>query len=266
MMRALYSGVSGLQAHQTKMDVLSNNIANVNTVGYKKSEITFQDLLSQTIASGQAGTASTTGGTNAKQIGTGVQVGAVNTVTTQGAASTTGNNTDLMIQGQGYFILQDNGGNTLYSRAGAFSVDSAGNLVNSANGMMVCDSNGIPINIGVDSSNISFSSDGTISYTDSSGSTATYGSNIGLATFVNPSGLTKAGENMYTESVASGTANDTTPGTNAGTLTAGSLEMSNVDLATEFVDMIVAERGYQANSKTITTADEMLQTLINIKR
>lgn len=263
MMRALYSGVSGLQAHQVKMDVLSNDIANVNTVGYKKSTVTFQDMLSQTIAGAQAGTASTSGGVNAQQIGLGVKVGAISTVTTQGASSTTGSNTDLMIEGNGYFILKDSNDNVYYSRAGAFELDSAGNLVNSANGALVCDSSGNAIHI--DGSNIAFASDGTITYTDTSGDTQTYSSKLGLATFVNPSGLTKAGENMYTESVASGTPTDTTPGTNAGTITSGALEMSNVDLAQAFVDMIVAERGYQANSKTIKTADEMLQVLINLK-
>jgi fagellar hook-basal body proteins len=265
MMRALYSGVSGLQAHQVKMDVLSNDIANVNTIGYKKSTVTFQDLLSQTIAGAQAGTASSAGGVNAQQIGTGVQVGAITMVTTQGAASTTGSDTDLMIEGDGYFILKDSNDNTFYTRAGAFSLDSAGNLVNSANGALVCDSDEQAINIGEGSSNISIASDGTITYTDSSGDTQTYGSKLGLATFVNPSGLTKAGDNTYTESVASGTATVTTPGTNAGTITSGALEMSNVDLAQSFVDMIIAQRGYQANSKTIKTADEMLQVLINLK-
>ncbi len=266
MMRSLYSGVSGLQTHQTKMDVVGNNIANVNTISFKKGQVTFEDMLSQTIGSAQAGTASSSGGMNPMQIGTGVKVGAINTVTTQGASSTTGNSTDLMIEGQGYFILTNDGSNYYYSRAGAFTLDSAGNLVNSANGMMVCDSDGTPINID-DGSNISFSPDGTITYTTAAGDTETYGSKLGVATFVNPPGLIKAGDNMYVESVASGAATQTSPGADsAGTLISGALEMSNVDLAQEFVDMILAERGYQANSRTIRTADEMLQELINLKR
>jgi len=263
MMRSLYAGVSGLQAHQVKMDVVGNNIANVNTTGFKKGQVTFQDMLSQTLNGAQAGTAGTIGGRNAQQVGSGVRVGAINNIHTQGASSTTGNPTDLMIQGEGYFILKQ-GANTFYSRAGAFSMDNVGNLVNSANGMRVCDTAGNAINF--TGSNINVASDGTISYITALGAPTTYGTKIGLATFPNSAGLMKAGENMYIQSVASGAATQTTPGTNSGTLIAGSLEMSNVDLAQEFVDMIVTERGYQANSRTIRTADEMLQELINIKR
>jgi len=273
MMRALFSGVSGLQTHQIKMDVLANNIANVNTVGFKKGQVTFQDMLSQNLMEGKAGTASTIGGTNAQQIGLGVMVGAINNIHTQGAAATTGKGTDLMIQGEGYFVLQDatDVANSTYhySRAGAFMIDNAGNLVNSANGMMVCDDAGAPINIV--GSNISIAADGTISYYDpaQTPSNVTYPTKIGLATFPNPQGLKKAGENMYTETLSSGAANaaPNTPGLDGrGTLIAGALEMSNVDLAQEFVDMIITERGYQANSRTIRTADEMLQELLQLKR
>ncbi len=268
MMRALYSGVSGLQTHQIKMDVVANNIANVNTIGFKKGQVTFQDMLSQTLSGGQAGDDTTTppiGGINGQQIGMGVMVGAITNIHTQGAPTTTGKATDLMIQGEGYFILQQNG-NYYYSRAGAFMQDNAGNLVNSANGMLVCDSEGNPINI--PGSGISISPDGTISYIDAdTGDPATCDYPIGIATFPNAQGLTKAGENMYTESLASGAAVHTTPSTDTtGSLISGALEMSNVDLAQEFVDMIITERGYQANSRTIRTADEMLQELINLKR
>jgi flagellar hook protein FlgE len=192
-----------------------------------------------------------------------VKLGAINNILTQGASSTTGNNTDIMIQGEGYFILQQ-GDNYYYSRAGSLSLDNDGNLVNTANGMFVCDDSGSPITI--DGSNINIAADGTITYTDSSDSSAIYDSKIGIATFLNAQGLKKVGENMLVETPASGTANYTAPGTNSGTLISGALEMSNVDLAQEFVDMIVAERGFQANSKTIITANEMLQELINLKR
>jgi len=267
-MRALFSGVSGLQTHQIKMDVLANNIANVNTIGFKKGQVTFQDMLSQTLTDGKSGTANTIGGTNAQQIGLGVMVGAINNIHTQGAAATTGKSTDLMIQGEGYFILKE-GTNLYYSRAGAFMLDNAGNLVNSANGMLVCNDAAAPTPINITGSNINIASDGTISYLDALGAPQVYPSKIGLATFPNSQGLKKAGENMYIESLASGAANvaPNTPGlAGRGTLIAGSLEMSNVDLAQEFVDMIITERGYQANSRTIRTADEMLQELINLKR
>jgi len=265
MMRSLYSSVSGLQVHQTLMDVLSNNVANVNTTGFKKATVTFQDMLSQMIQGAQAATTDGLGGTNAQQISLGVQTGSITNVMTQGAASTTGNNTDLMIQGEGYFVLTD-GTNQFYTRAGAFSLDDEGNLVNSANGMKLCDTDGTAINLGVGAGNVSVSTNGTISYTDADGVAATTNPVIGLATFTNPAGLTKFGDSLYTASGSSGDAAINVPGTNAGTITAGSLEMSNVDLAQEFVNMIVAERGFQANSKSIQTSDSMLEQLINTKR
>jgi flagellar hook protein FlgE len=267
MMRALYAAVSGLQAHQVKMDVLANNIANVNTIGFKKGQVTFQDILSQTLNDAQAGTTAS-GGINAQQIGSGVRLGAINNIQTQGAPSATGNSTDVMIQGEGYFILTDGAAtpNICYTRAGSFSLDNNGNMVDSTNGMKVCDKSGTAINI--KGSNLTIAANGTISYIDATTNLAAATCpQIGLATFANPEGLKKVGENMYIASAASGTANTpTAPGTNSGTLIAGSLEMSNVDLAQEFVDMIVAERGYQANAKTIHTADEILQELINLKR
>jgi flagellar hook protein FlgE len=268
MMRSLYSAVSGLQVHQSLMDVLSNNIANVNTPGFKKATVTFQDMLSQTLQGAQAGGIGI-GGINAQQIGLGVQIGSINTTLTQGAAATTGRGTDLMINGEGYFILMDVGTNKYYTRAGVFSLDDNGDLVNAANGMHVCDDLGAAIT-GITGSSLGITSDGTITTTIEGVSTP--GSKIGLATFPNAEGLKKVGENMYIETPATGAAEYTAPGTagtsgrTPGTLTAGTLEMSNVDLAQEFVNMIIAERGFQANSKAIQTSDTMLDQLIQIKR
>jgi flagellar hook protein FlgE len=266
MMRSLYSSVSGLQVHQILMDVLANNVANVNTNGYKKATVSFQDMLSQTIQGAQAASTDGLGGTNPQQIALGVKTGAITNVMTQGASSTTGNNTDLMIQGEGYFVVTD-GTNKFYTRAGSFTLDDEGNLVNSGNGMKLCDVDGNAINLGVGAGNVSISSSGTISYTDDGGN-ALADKVIGLATFTNPAGLTKYGQSLYQESSSSGAASDPlkTPGTDSGSLIAGSLEMSNVDLAQEFVNMIVAERGFQANSKSIQTTDSMLEQLINTKR
>jgi len=269
MMRSLYSAVSGLQVHQLLMDVLSNNIANVNTPGFKKATVTFQDMLSQTLqgAQGAAGGIGV-GGINAQQIGLGVQIGSINTTLTQGAAATTGKSTDLMIQGEGYFILTD-GSQKFYTRAGAFTLDDSGNLVNAANGMKVCDSTTTATVLDpIPGSSISIASNGTIT-TTISGKPTEFDQKIGLATFHNAEGLKKVGENMYIETTATGTVAISAPediNTNAGALTAGSLEMSNVDLAQEFVNMIVAERGFQANSKSIQTSDTMLDQLIQIKR
>lgn len=262
MMRSLYSSVSGLQVHQTLMDVLSNNVANVNTTGFKKSTVTFQDMLSQMLQGAQSATEEGRGGTNAQQVSLGVQTGAINNIMTQGAASTTGKNTDLMIQGEGYFVLTD-GNNQYYTRAGAFSLDDTGNLV-TANGMILCDTDGEAIALGEGAGNISVSANGTINYTVSDGDSEEV--MIGLATFTNPAGLIKFGDNLYVESNSSGGAVVAEPVEQNCTITAGALEMSNVDLAQEFVNMIVAERGFQANSKSIQTTDSMLEQLINIKR
>lgn len=265
MMRSLYASVSGLQVHQTLMDVLSNNVANVNTTGYKKATVTFQDMLSQMIQGAQAASDDGRGGTNAQQIALGVKTGAISNIMTQGGPSSTGKNTDLMIQGEGYFVLTD-GTNHFYSRAGAFSLDDQGNLVNSANGMKLCDTEGEPIVLEEGAGNVSISANGTIAYTDGEGNPLIYDSNIGLAKFINPAGLLKYGESLFVESSSSGEADIRQPGDNSGTIIAGALEMSNVDLAQEFVSMIVAQRGFQANSKSIQTTDAILEQLINTKR
>ncbi|MDK2985136.1 MAG: flagellar hook protein FlgE [Clostridia bacterium] len=266
MMRSLYSAVSGLKTHQVKMDVVGNNIANVNTIGFKKSNVTFQDTLSQTIKAANAPSANT-GGTNPAQIGTGVMIGSINTVHTQGAISTTGNNTDVMIQGDGFFML-GRGNEIFYTRAGAFSFDSEGYLVNSSNGMYVLDTGGSEIQISdietVKSYDIT--ANGDLVYVDANGNNQVAGT-IGLAKFANPSGLKKVGENMYIVSNNSGAPEQGQPGQDGrGTLISGSLEMSNVDLAQEFTDMIITQRGFQANSRTIRVSDEMLQELVNLKR
>jgi flagellar hook protein FlgE len=248
------------------MDVVGNNIANINTIGYKKSQVNFQDTLSQLIKDSNAPTAAA-GGVNPAQIGTGVMLGSINVVHTQGAVSTTGNATDLMIQGDGFFMLQK-GSEVNYTRAGAFSFDSEGYLVNSSNGMYVLDDSGSTIQISDIDTIKSYSITGTgeLQYVDSNGNNQT-AAIIGLAKFANPAGLKKNGENLYLESTNSGTPDAGQPGQDGkGTLISNSLEMSNVDLAQEFTDMIITQRGFQANSKTITTSDQMLQELVNLKR
>lgn len=268
MMRSLYSGVAGLRTHQVKMDVVANNIANVNTPGFKKNNVTFQDTLYQTIREATApSNATDTGGTNPAQIGTGIMVGSISTILTQGAVATTGSNTDVMIQGEGYFML-GSGNETYYTRAGVFIFDTEGYLVSSANGMYVLDTGGNQIEISdietVKSYDIT--ANGDVVYVDADGDTQVAGT-VGLAKFANPEGLKKIGENMYMESINSGAAQEDQPGVDGrGTLISGSLEMSNVDLAQEFTELIITQRGFQANSKTIQTSDEMLQELVNLKR
>jgi flagellar hook protein FlgE len=393
MLRSLYSGISGLRAEQTMLDVTGNNIANVNTVGFKSSSVQFEDTLSQTLSAAGLPTAQK-GGINPNQVGLGVKIGSIATSLTQGAQQTTGNNMDEMISGDGYFVTKA-GNETLYTRAGSFHWDSQGRLAtadgalvqgwSAVNGVLqtgaqpgtiaignqvspakattsatltgnlpsnatvgdvferditvygadgsektlaisftassantwdysVDDGSGTPATgtlqtggatvtatagsttptvdgITVDLSKLSgyadltsvtitgqdghkagtllataMSSDGTLTGTFSNGTTIPL-AQLSLATFANPAGLEKAGASTLRQSINSGTAqlNAAGQGT-AGTIVAGALEMSNVDLSQEFTNLIVAQRGFQANARIITTSDEILQELTQLKR
>jgi flagellar hook protein FlgE len=390
MLRSLYSGISGLRAHQTMLDVTGNNIANVNTTGFKASATQFQDTLSQmtqAAAAGQDGAA----GSNPAQIGLGVRVAGISTNFGQGSAQNTGRGSDMMISGDGFFIT-GKGGQNFYTRAGAFEPDSAGRLVSPDGGILQgwIAANGVvntggavgniilspnttspavattraslegnlpsdaPVGTAVERQVKVFNADGasrtlnlTFSRTgagwdvagaDANGSTGTSaltfqdgaltsagtmavggitvdlaaltgyagmntltvagqdgaeagtlesytlaadGSLVGsfsngsrevlarvaLARFANPGGLEKAGGSSYVATGNSGAAQLGTPGdAGIGTLATGSLEMSNVDLSQEFTNLIVAQRGFQANARIITTSDEVLQELSNLKR
>jgi flagellar hook protein FlgE len=402
MMRSMFSGVAGLRSHQTMMDVVGNNIANVNTAGYKASEVTFQEALTQVLRGPSAGI-------NPLQLGLGVKVAAIDPIFTQGASQVTGRATDLAIQGDGFFVVQ-RGTEQIYTRAGAFSFDNGGNLVTSdgskvmgwvadatgkvdTNGpiksisvptgqvlpsrttstvqiggnlaadvavatavnksISVYDSIGIahtlavtftktasnawsvaatidgsaatlapaaltfgtnglltsagtlavsgftppgadPMAFNLDLAGatplvqygggstiqlisqdgmaignlqgVKVSDDGTITGQFSNGLTSVLGQ-IATATFANPAGMVRIGNSEFTSSVGSGLALTGAPGSgNRGTLSAGALEMSNVDLAQEFTNMIIAQRGFQANSRVITVSDEMLNDLVSLKR
>ncbi|MCY0903388.1 flagellar hook protein FlgE [Arthrobacter sp. H14-L1] len=388
MLRSLYSGISGLRAHQTMLDVTGNNIANVNTQGFKSSSVQFQDTLSQLTKSASSPQAAA-GGTNAAQVGLGVQVAGIATNFAQGSTQATGKSTDMMISGDGFFITK-HGGATLYTRAGAMNPDAQGRLVTpdggilqgwmaspdgtvgtgapvsdivlstgttvpaaatsraTASGNLPSDGAGSPLtrdiqvydNLGkatniamtfthsagnswtvsaagspakpltfdangglpanttmtaagvtVDLSTVtgfaglstitakaddgraagtlksySVSQDGTIVGSFSNGITQSVGQ-VALATFTNPGGLEKAGNSSYTVTANSGAATTGTAGSaGMGTLASGVLEMSNVDLSQEFTNLIVAQRGFQANARIITTSDEVLQELTNLKR
>jgi flagellar hook protein FlgE len=394
MLRSLFSGISGLRSHQTMLDVTGNNIANVNTTGFKSSQTQFQDALSQVVqnASGaQAGT----GGTNPAQVGLGVRVAGVTTNFTQGASQLTGRSTDMMIQGDGFFVVRK-GADTFYTRAGGFDFDATGQMVlpgegalvqgwaavngvidtntaltdlrvpagtlmgavattsatyegnlqsDAANGTvieravkaydstgvereitltftkgvapagwsMVADDGGAPMasapvtfaadgsltsagsfvlnGVTVDLSAVtgfagvqtvaastqdghsagtlqafSLGADGTITGSFSNGLKQTVG-RIALGSFTNPAGLEKAGGSLFRTTVNSGNAQVGAAGTGGrGGLAGGALEMSNVDLSSEFTNLIIAQRGFQANSRVITTSDELLQELVNLKR
>jgi flagellar hook protein FlgE len=270
MMRSLYSAISGLKDHQIKMDVIGNNIANVNTSGFKRSRVSFATALSQTMRGASSPTSPAIGGTNPIQVGLGTTIGSIDQIMTQGSAQTTGNPLDMMIQGSGFFALKTNGGNTVYSRAGGFSLDADGYVVDPATGAHLLDDAGAAIQIDQATyASYSIDSTGAITGVTSAGVASTI-ANIGIVKFPNDAGLTSLGNNFYAESNNSGTpttyGNGTTTYPTGTSLVTGALEMSNVDLSQEMTDMITAQRGFQANSRVITVSDTLLQELIDLKR
>ncbi|MCE3201536.1 flagellar basal body rod protein FlgG [Paenibacillus sonchi] len=272
MLRSMYSGVSGMRGFQTKLDVIGNNIANVNTIGFKSGRVMFKDIMSQTVSGVTAPVDNGQGGVNAKQIGLGVSIGSIDTMHLAGSAMTTNNPTDLRIDGDGFFLvkLSDEQATPFLTRAGDFHVDSARNLLTS-DGLHVLNSAGEPIQLIEGTTAFSISADGSVLQTQQDG-TIDSDTKIGVAKVSNPQGLEKIGGNLYRMTLnanadgalAPTTANNTEEGT--GAIVAGQLEMSNVDLTGEFTEMIVSQRGFQANSRIITTSDEVLQEVVNLKR
>lgn len=290
MMKALYSGVSGMRSHQTKMDVIGNNIANVNTNGYKTQRATFRDIYYQTVSSPNAGVAGTVGGTNSSQVGYGAQIGSVDTIHTLSGYSPTNKTTDLYINGEGYLTVKNAAGEKFYTRYGALNFDAVGNLVDSKGSMVMglnrvnlgkmsavgdvaeADLESVTIDL-VNYSNISINSDGTITGLGLSSAPAAdidkivELGQIAVASIPNPNALVLDGDSYYTKSNNTGTITYHEAGLKGtGGIVAGGLEMSNVDLANEFSDMIITQRGYQANTKIISVVDQMLEELVNLKR
>ncbi|MDR1158641.1 MAG: flagellar hook-basal body complex protein [Oscillospiraceae bacterium] len=303
MLRSMFSGVSGLRNHQIKMDVIGNNIANVNTVGYKMSRTTFQEMYSQTLRSASAATG-TAGGTNPQQVGLGVSTAAIDVVHEGGAMQSTDRALDFAVSGDGFFIVQQ-GDSRYYTRAGNLYLDDDGFLV-TANGLFVqgvCLLPTADIPTGVDRSQMEIMTQTTLDGIAENTLAASGDTNLGrilipegkftsfavdkrglitgidsndnlvpigqilTATFVNPPGLTRLGNNLYEKSNNSGTPQIHRPSAGgAGEIISGSLEMSNVDLSREFTDMIITQRGFQANSRVITVSDTLLEELINLKR
>lgn len=333
MLRSMYSGISGLKNFQTKLDVIGNNIANVNTHGFKKGRVVFKDLISQSQGSA-SGPAIAYGGVNAKQVGLGSTMAAIDTIHGTGSTQNTGRTLDVALQGDGYFVVgkftDPNAANNAnpntpppvitnfeevrYTRAGNFYLDSTGVLVN-ANGDFVIgygspnaatdpdpdglvegelqhlvlkdpqtgatvdpaayDSNGglLPtvttagkIIIPTDAQSMGIGEDGKVTYVDATGNLMFAGQLV-VAKFSNAEGLVKQGNNYYLDSANSGAPQFGAGNSNGVAKTVSSaLEMSNVDLSEEFTEMIVAQRGFQANTRIITTSDEILQELVNLKR
>ncbi len=271
MLRSMYSGISGLRNFQTKLDVIGNNIANVNTYGFKKGRTVFKDLYSQTVAAASA-PGENRGGVNPKQVGLGSQLSTIDTIHSPGSTQFTGNTLDLAIEGDGFFKVQEGeAGNFLYTRAGNFYLDSGdGDVARivDGDGRYLVDIAGNAIEIPLDATSLSIGQDGSVNFVVG-GELETWDEPVSLVKFSNPGGLNKIGGNLFQESANSGIAED---GMGApledgrGAIKSGSLEMSNVDLAEEFTEMIVAQRGFQANTRIITTSDEILQELVNLKR
>lgn len=257
MIRSLWISKTGLDAQQTQMDVISNNLANVSTTGFKRSRAVFEDLLYQTIRQPGAQSSQQTQLPTGLQLGTGVRPVATERIFTQGNLQQTGNDKDVAIQGQGFFQVLLPDGATAYTRDGSFQINDQGQLVTSS---------GFPvqpaITLPADIQSMSVGRDGTVSITQAGSANTVQVGSIQLATFINPAGLMSKGENLYVETAASGNANTNTPGTNgAGLLTQGYVETSNVNVVEELVNMIQTQRAYEINSKAITTSDQMLQKL-----
>ena len=280
MMRGMFAAISGLKQHQVMLDVTANDIANVNTIGYKSSRVTFQDSLTQ-LQRGASGPTVKNGGSNAAQVGLGVGLGSVDNLMTSGTVQTTGNPLDVAIQGDGFFQIADGnptGANpnltpNAYTRAGNFSINSAGYMTTQTGQYVTgyaqpqgATPTDVAIQIPAGASALAIDQSGGVSYVDPTSGTRVTPYRLTLATFSNAAGLERQGGNRWTVSANSGQKTVNTPGLGgAGTTTAGAVEMSNVDLAQTFTNMITAQRGFQANSRVISTADEMLQDLVNLK-
>jgi flagellar hook protein FlgE len=257
---AMMSGVTGLLSNAEAINVIGNNISNVNTAGFKYGQTLFSDILSNTVS-------------NNSQIGTGTQVQAVQNIFSQGASMASENPTDISISGKGFFVVQDSSAtpSTYYTRAGAFHVDEKGKYLVNPDGMRLCDSSSTPIDVSAFTKFDKISDiglDGKISYLDTDGATQVATPAIGIATFANVYGLSKSGGNMYKENLATGGSGKATVAAASvnDKILGRSLEQSNVDIAAQMINLITTQRAYSANSKTITTGDEMMQEVIGLKR
>ncbi len=262
MLRSLYTAATGMIAQQTQIDTTSNNIANVNTIGYKKQRAEFADLMYQTMEYAGTSTSATTTSPTGIEVGLGVRPTAVAKLFTQGNFKETGNSLDMAITGQGFFQIQLPDGTTTYTRNGSFKLDANGNMVNSDGYQLIPQ-----ITIPQDATQISIGTDGTVSVLQAGQTQMSQVGQIELANFVNPAGLHSLGNNDYINTAASGDAITSTPGLNGlGEIRQQFVEMSNVQLVEEMTDLITGQRAYEANSKAITTSDQMLQTVNGLKR
>lgn len=262
MIRSLFTAATGMEAQKLNIDVIANNLANVNTVGFKRSRADFQDLIYQSITSAGAISAGGSVIPTGIQVGLGVKPVAVQKLFDQGDFALTNNKLDLVIEGDGFFQITTPDGTIAYTRSGAFKLDSSGNIVNS-DGYLMEPAMTIPAN----STDITVASDGRITVTQAGSTTPTEVGQIQIARFVNPGGLKALGKNLFMNTASSGDATAGSPGTDgAGTIAQGYTEMSNVNVAQEMVNMIVSQRAYEMNSKAVQASDEMLKTANELRR
>ncbi len=260
MLRALYNAAAGMESQQMNLDVISNNLANVNTTGYKMSKLQFQDLLYQTTRAAGSDQGAATSLPESLQIGQGSIPVSTERIFTQGDLTQTGGNLDVAIQGNGFFEVQLPDGTLAYTRDGSFKTNAQG---------IVVTSDGYPVQGGFQpvpagATNITISASGQVNYTTASGSTT---SQVQLARFNNPGGLDAMGQNLYKETTASGTPELGDPSQNGfGGLQQGYLEGSNVSVVQEMVNLILAQRAYEVNSKAVQAADQMMQDSNNLQR
>lgn len=263
MIRALYSAASGMQAQQTNVDNIAHNLANANTVGYKMRRAQFQDLLYQTLVQPGAAAGTSTVVPSGLQLGLGTRVASNEISFVQGSFSLTNNPLDLVIQGRGFFQVRRPSGEIGYTRAGQFQLDSDGNIVTGDG-----DALEPQITLPPEAQSITIGADGTVSYTLPGQTASQLAGQIQLANFTNPAGLNSTGHNLYSPTDASGEPTLGTPGgqEGLGSLLQGYVEQSNVSVVDEFVDLIVSQRAYEANSKVVKAADEMYQQVNNMTR
>jgi len=262
MIRSLYTAATGMEAQKLNIDVIANNLANVNTTGYKKSRADFQDLIYQTISEPGATSAEGSQVPTGIQVGLGVKTIAVQKMFEQGDFTSTGNPLDLVIEGDGFFQVMKPDSEVAYTRSGAFKLDSEGRIVTS-DGYPLEPSITIPTN----ATSVTVGTDGKITITQSGSTATTEVGQLTLARFSNPAGLKAIGKTMFVETDSSGEAITGNAGADGmGTITQGYLEMSNVNIVEEMVNMIISQRAYEINSKAVTASDEMLQPISNLIR
>jgi flagellar basal-body rod protein FlgG len=262
MMRALFTAATGMEAQQLNMDVISNNLANVNTVGFKASRANFEDLLYQEMSPAGAPTSQGSISPTGLQVGLGVRPASTEAMFSEGQLENTGNPYDVAISGNGFYSVLLPDGSTGYTRDGSFSMDNQGKLVNES-GYALQPEIVIPAN----ATSVTIGADGTVSVETGASTTPSSVGQITLTNFINPAGLENIGGNVFKATAAAGDPQSGTAGSAGfGSLTQDELEESNVQIVTEMVNMIVAQRAYETNSKAIQAADDMLQTANQLKQ